>query len=92
MDASSIRDRIAFNSNIGKLREPSFLIINALQSARDTAAQVEALFLTAAIIAQTLNLDPHAMIVRARRQIADAEAGKVPLIDAIRDYAKGELA
>ena len=92
MSPSTIRDRIAFNCDIAKLREPSFLIIHALQHSDDPAAQVEALFLVAAIIAQTLNLDPHELVARARRQIAYADAGRVPLIDAIRDYANGELA
>jgi hypothetical protein len=91
MAPHTIRDRITFNSNIEKLRRPAFAIISALQDFADPAEQIEALYLTAAILAQTNGLDAHDMIARARRQIADAEAGRTPFIDAIRDYAAGEL-
>lgn len=91
MNPSTIRQRIAGNCSLSRLKVPAFRIISTLQDEEDTAAQVEALFLCTAIIAQSLGLDPHESIARARRQIADADAVRNPHLEAIREYAAGEL-
>ena len=91
MNPSTIRSRIAGNCSLLPLKVPAFRIISTLQDEENTAAQVEALYLCTALISQSLGLDPHEMIARARRQIADADAVRNPHLEAIRDYAVGEL-
>ena len=81
---------VAANCSLEPLKVPCFTLIDALQTTRPDRA-VEALFLTAALAAQSAGLDGHEMLARARRQIADADAVKNPHFEAIRDYAGGEL-
>lgn len=89
MQPHTIRDRIAFRSSLRRLREPAFLILGGVQQApRDI--QIEALALTFTILTQGTGLDPHELIARARRQIADADRVDMPHIEAIQDFAKGE--
>jgi len=90
MDIHTIRDRVAFRTSLASLKRPAFLALHAIQDEpRDV--QIEALFITAVALAQGAGLDPHAMTVRARAQIAEAEVTRNPLIESIHDYAKGEL-
>lgn len=86
----TIRDRISFASSAAATRIPSFEIIDALQRSHPSI-QMEALFLTAVAMAQTLNLDPHEMVSRAIRQLPDAEGPFTEQLQAARDYASGEL-
>lgn len=88
----SIRDAISFASGAAKLRGPAFGVIDALQF-HPPATQLDALFLTAVAMAEALNLDPHEMVVRARRILPDAEGpfSGADQLYAVRDYAKGEL-
>lgn len=90
MQNHTIRDRIAFRNSLGSLKTPAFAILDALQHLpRDI--QVEALVLTATLITQGASLDPHELVSRAKRQIADADRVDNPIIEAIDAYAKGEL-
>lgn len=86
----NIRDRIAFRSSLQPLKEPAFGVINALQN-YDASLQIEALALTLTLLAQSAGLEPHELVSRAKRQAADADSVRNPLIEAIRDYAAGEL-
>ena len=88
----SIRDAIAFSSGAAKLRHPAFAVIDALQHTHP-AVQLDALFVAAVAMSQALDLDPHEMVIRARRILPDAEGpfGAGENIGAIREYAKGEL-
>ena len=88
---SPIASRIVGNCSLVKLKDPAFRIIHSLQDNPDKAAQVEALFLVTAIAAAALGICPHEMLARARRQMAEAEAVRNPHLEAIRDYAEGEL-
>ena len=90
MNPSRIRDGVAFRSSLRPLKEPSFRVIAALQDV-EASVQIDALALTLTLMADAVGLDPHALITRARRQIADADAVKNPHLEAVRDYAAGEL-
>lgn len=86
----AIRDALSFSTSASRTRTPSFMILDALQQAHP-AVQMDALFLTAVAMAQTLNLDPHEMVARAKRQLPDAEGPFTEHLQAARDYARGEL-
>lgn len=86
----TIRERIAFAVSAAGLRVPAFRIIDALQGSHPSH-QMEALALALTAMAQTLNLNPHDLVERAKRQLPDAEGPFTEQLQAIRDYAKGEL-
>jgi hypothetical protein len=88
----SIRDAITFSSSASRLRVPAFEVIQGLQR-HPPAVQMDALFVAAVAMSQALGLDPHEMVVRARRILPDAEGayGAGHHLGAVRDYAKGEL-
>lgn len=89
MSPHTIRDRVAFSSRSVSLKEPTFQVIHALQHL-EPDVQVEALFLAATILSTSIGLDPHDLIVRARRILTDTEVFPNAHLDAVRDYA-GEL-
>lgn len=72
-----------------RLREPAFLVVDALQHI-PAAQQIEAAFAAAVILARGAGLDPHDLVARARRQVPDIEFGE-SAASVISDYAKGEL-
>lgn len=86
----TIRDRIRFRTLAEPLRKPAFDVVTALQR-YPADVQVDAAFLAAVALATTVNLDPHDLVSRARRLLADAEGPFTDHLQAIRDYAKGEL-
>lgn len=90
MNASRIRDGVSFRSSLAPLKDPAFRVISALQDV-EGSVQIDALALTLTIMANAVGLDPHQLIVRANRQIADADTVRNPHLEAIRDYAAGEL-
>lgn len=83
--------RFGSNSSMRALAKPSFSIINALQDEPDPSLQLDALALTFTIICRASGLDPHQVVSRSSRQIPSADASPIPLIEAIRDYATGEM-
>jgi hypothetical protein len=87
----SLRERVFANSSLVPLKVPAFTLLDALQMTEDSAKQIDALFLTATLVALGAGIDPHDLIIRAKRQIADADATKNPHLEAIREYATGEL-
>lgn len=90
MSPATARDRIAFSSDLSRLKVPAFLVIDALQhSPKDV--QIEALALTLAALCRSLGLDPHSLVTRANRQLVHSDAVRNPHIEAIADYAAGEL-
>lgn len=84
------RDRVSFRTSLSALKAPAFDVIDALQS-HDGAIQVEAAGLAFVAMSQALGLDPHEMVIRHKRQLADSNAVRNAQIEAIADYAKGEL-
>lgn len=87
----TLRDRIMARSTFSGLMGPAFLILDGLQRTEDPAAQLDALSLTFTAICQSAGLDPHELIIRSRRQLRESEVISHPEIEAIRDYAAGEL-
>jgi hypothetical protein len=86
----TIRLNLAAASAPEPIRHGSFAVLDALQRYRPET-QLDALFATAVAMSQSLGLDPHDMVVRARRVLPDLEAAYTNHLQAIRDYAKGEL-
>jgi hypothetical protein len=85
----SIRDAIAFASNARSVQPGSFRVLDALQR-HPPAEQMDILFVTATAMADSLGLDAHEMVTRAKRILGDTE-GYHQNLAAARDYAKGEL-
>ncbi len=86
----AIADQVRFSSDVARLREPAFIVISRIQDTRP-ADQFRAVMLAALAMAETLGLDPHEEIERARRMMADAEGPYTNHVQAIRDYTRGEL-
>lgn len=85
-----VRDRIGFRSSLAALKVPAFKVLSSVQDV-DTDLQIEALALTLTILADASGLDPHELVSRSRRMIADADRVDNPHLEAIADFAKGEL-
>lgn len=90
MDLDTLRLRISARCSLGPLKVPAFSILSALQE-HPADIQIEALFLCATLMAQSAGLPPHDMVGRALRQISDGDAVRSPHLEAIRDFAAGEL-
>lgn len=91
MSPAASRDRTLLASDVAPLKVPSFLVIDALQhSPKDV--QLRALALTLAALCRPLGIDPHELVTRANRQLVHADAVHNPHIEAISEYASGELA
>lgn len=90
MNAHTVRDRIAFRSSLAPLKAPAFAVIGVLQQ-HTKDVQIEALALTLATMTRALGLDAHDLITRANRQLAEADTIHNPHLEAIADYANGEL-
>jgi hypothetical protein len=86
----TIRDAISFATSAAALRRPAFEILYALQR-HPPAVQMDSLFLTAVAMSEALGLDAHEMVSRAKRIMPDAEAAYTDHIQAVKDYARGEL-
>lgn len=89
MDTRAVLDRVRLSSRSVSLREPAFQTINALQDF-DAALQIEALFLAGTVLCQHIGMDPHEMVSRMKRMLAETEHLPNQHLDAVRDYA-GEL-
>lgn len=87
----TIRDRVSARSSLVDLKVPSFRVIDALQVTEDRSIQIDAVALTMTLMAQAVGIDPHELVTRANRQIAEASALKNPHFEAISAYAAGEL-
>ena len=90
MNNHTIRDRIMGRSSLAPLKVPAFTVLSAVQD-QTPDIRIEALILTATILALGAGIDPHDLIVRAKRQIAAADTIRNPLIEAIQAFATGEI-
>lgn len=86
----AIRDRISFATASARFRTPAVHILDTMQ-AYPPEVQLDALFLTAVAAATSIGLDPHEMVVRARRILPDANGAFTHQLDVVGDYANGEL-
>lgn len=78
------------NSSLEPIKVPAFKLLDAVQEEHPSHA-IEALVLTLTLICQSTGLDAHELVTRAGRQIRDADALRIPHLDAIRDVAAGVL-
>lgn len=87
----SIRDALTFASgkSIEAIRETAFAVLDRLQFS-PPATQLDALYVVAVAMANSLGLDPHDLVTRAKRLIPDLDAFNEHL-NAVRDYTHGEL-
>ena len=90
MELHTINDRITFRSTLDPLREPSFGIIGSLQN-HTADVQLESLALCLQLMCEATGQDAHDLITRARQQSATSTELPDPTLEAIRDYAAGEL-
>ncbi|MBK1968386.1 class I SAM-dependent methyltransferase [Mycobacterium phage jiawei] len=86
----SIADQVRLASDVAALREPAFTVISRIQDVRP-ADQFRAVMLAALAMAETLGLDAHEEVERARRMMSAAEGPFTVHVQAIRDYTRGEL-
>jgi hypothetical protein len=91
VNLSTIADRVRHDSTVGNLRVPAFRVMDRLQDVHP-ADQFRALSLAFVATAEALGLDPHDEVVRARRMMRQAEGPFTDHVQAIRDYARSELA
>lgn len=87
----TIRERLFARSTLAPVKLPAFNILSTLQDTEDQSLQLDALALAFTLITQSAGIDPHELVLRAKRQIADADATRNPHLEAIRDFAAGEL-
>lgn len=86
----SIADQVRHASDVAALRQPAFTVISRIQDVTP-ANQFRATMLAATAMAQALGLDPHEEVARAIRMMAAAEGPFTTHVQAIKDYARGEL-
>lgn len=86
---ASIRFALAAQSVAKDIQTPAFAVIDTLQRI-PADKQIAAAFAAAVILANAVGLDPHDLVIRARRQVRDADRVESAM-SAISDYAKGEL-
>jgi len=89
---TAIRERLFARSSLAPVKVPAFKLLTGLQDTDEPSLQLDALALCFTLISQSAGIDPHELVSRAKRQIADADAVRNPHLEAIRDYAAGELA
>lgn len=82
--------KIGGNYSLEKLKVPTFLVLDAVQHAPKDV-QLQGLALALAGMCRPLGVDPHDLVSRANRQLNEAEATKQPILEALGDYAAGEL-
>ncbi len=88
----AVRSQVMANGSLLPLKVPAFQLLDTLQGvSKSKAVQLDALFLTATLVAQGVDIDPHELISRAKRQIREAATVRNPHLEAIREFAAGEL-
>lgn len=86
----TVRDGVAFASAPGPLRACAAGVMARMQ---DHAPQYQLLGTAVALaaMAESIGLNPHAVLSRARNALRDLEAAHTHQVQAVRDYARGEL-
>lgn len=87
----SLREKIFARSSLVPVKVPAFSILDAVARIPDQSVALDALALTFTIICQSTDIEPHDLVTRAKRQAADADVLENPHLEAIRDYANGEM-
>lgn len=84
-------DRVRGRSSLRPLKVPCFMLVETLQKIPDPSIQLDALALTFAAVCRGIDVDAHELVTRANRQLVDADQADNPHLEALHDYAKGEL-
>jgi hypothetical protein len=87
----SIRHRLMGGCSLRPLKQTAFTLIDALQHQEDKALALDAFFLTAVLLSDGVGIDPHELVSRSRRQINEAARLRNPHLQAIKEFAAGEL-
>ncbi|WP_343698877.1 hypothetical protein [Caulobacter sp.] len=90
MSLASVADRVRLSSTVSNLRDPAFELLRRNETI-NPSDQVRALLLTAVVVCQGCGLDPHEEVARTLRMLRQAEGPFTYHVQAIRDYAAGEL-
>jgi hypothetical protein len=87
----TINDRITWFTDVASLRRGAFRVIDAIQQEENKAVQFLAPGVAFCAMADALGRFPHDDISRIRRMMGALEGPYTEQVQAIRDYAKGEL-
>lgn len=86
----SIRLRLAASSHPRPVREAAFAVLDRIQGFLPEH-QLDGIFNLGVAMAEAIGLDPHDMVIRARRMLPEVEGPYTQQLQAARDYAAGEL-
>lgn len=86
-----INDKISFFSDLPSLRVGAFGTLDAMQRVPNKAVQYLGPIVATVAMAEALGRDPHEDIGRVRRMMGTLEGPFTAEVQAIREYAKGEL-
>lgn len=87
----TINDRISWFTDLPSLRRGAFRTLDALQGEASKPVQYLGPAVAFVAMAEALGRSPHDDIVRIRRMMDQLEGPFTSHVQAIRDYAKGEL-
>lgn len=87
----TIMDRINFFTDLASLRRGAFSTIDAMQHEPNKAVQYLGPAVAFVAMAEALGRDPHEDISRVKRMMSAVEGPFTDEVQAIRDYAKGEI-
>lgn len=86
----SLGDRTRTASSVAVLREPAFIVLDRVQRL-DPADQIRAVALALTAMCEGVGVDPHDLVHASQRMMSQATGPHTEHVQAIRDYAEGEL-
>lgn len=86
----NIRMGVAYAADPQPLRDCAAAVMSRMQS-HTPAVQLLGTAVALVAMSESLGLDPHEVVQRARRAVHDLEAAHTHQVQALRDYARGEL-
>lgn len=86
-----LRDRIGFFSNFPLLRSGIVKVLSSVQTEKLPELGILAIAAAHVLVAEELNIDPHALIAQVRNMVHDASGPFCDQIHAMKAYIKGEL-
>ena len=89
--AHTVRDQLRFLANPARLRVPAFRVIERVQD-HTPGEQVLATAVALIAMCQSANISLHDVLTTAGNVLADVEGPFTTHLQAVRDYAAGEIA
>lgn len=86
----NLGDRARTASTVACLREPAFMVIDRIQRV-DPADQLRAVALALTAMCEGVGINPHELVHSSQRMMSMATGPHTEHVQAIRDYAEGEL-